>query len=226
MQKTSVALLLILALLVFVVAVSPAMSQSETPTNHLCPVMIGTKVDPAIWVDHEGRRVWFCCESCRERFRADPAFYLASLDSQAGAAVVGDDLYPGWDGSSDVVRLVRFLGRFHPVAVHFPIAFALGALMADILALAMRQERCRNAARFLLILGAFGAICSVPVGWAAAYRLAVPPDTADSLFSHRWLGTAGGSSSWRRFFSVSAANGPMAAVRLSLPACFWSARRF
>ena len=47
----------------------------------LCPVM-GGPIDPNVYLDHEGRRVYFCCASCIETFKKDPAKYLAKLDEQ------------------------------------------------------------------------------------------------------------------------------------------------
>jgi YHS domain-containing protein len=47
----------------------------------VCPVM-GVPIDPDIYVDHEGRRIYFCCPACVEKFREDPDRYLAKLDAQ------------------------------------------------------------------------------------------------------------------------------------------------
>jgi len=38
-------------------------------------------IDASIYVDHEGRRVYFCCAGCPEAFKKDPAKYLAKLDA-------------------------------------------------------------------------------------------------------------------------------------------------
>jgi hypothetical protein len=44
---------------------------------------------------------------------------------------------------------VKYLGRFHPVAVHFPIAFTSGALLTELLFLTIR----RWGSRLMLYLG-------------------------------------------------------------------------
>ncbi len=44
----------------------------------MCPVM-GAPINKDIFVEHEGQKVYFCCEPCKERFQADPAQYIAKL---------------------------------------------------------------------------------------------------------------------------------------------------
>jgi YHS domain-containing protein len=41
----------------------------------VCPVM-GGKINPKLYVDHNGQRVYFCCPSCIEVFKKDPGKYL------------------------------------------------------------------------------------------------------------------------------------------------------
>lgn len=45
--------------------------------NQMCPVMPDEKVDPAIFVEHMGKRIYVCCEKCRNRVREDPAAWYA-----------------------------------------------------------------------------------------------------------------------------------------------------
>ena len=40
---------------------------------------IGSMGDPII-INHEGREIKFCCDSCVPKFKKDPAKYLAKLD--------------------------------------------------------------------------------------------------------------------------------------------------
>jgi Cu+-exporting ATPase len=56
-----------------------ALPKDTSPTLAIDPVC-GMGVEPgpsALSYDHDGRRYFFCAESCRERFRADPERYLA-----------------------------------------------------------------------------------------------------------------------------------------------------
>lgn len=40
-----------------------------------CPIM-GGAVNPEVFVEHDGRKVYFCCKGCDTRFEADPDRYL------------------------------------------------------------------------------------------------------------------------------------------------------
>ena len=43
-----------------------------------CPVM-GGAINKAIFVEHKGKKVYFCCEPCKEKFEAAPEQYIAKL---------------------------------------------------------------------------------------------------------------------------------------------------
>lgn len=47
----------------------------------VCPVMAGP-IDKSIYVVHEGRKVYFCCQMCVDTFKTDPVKYLEKLDAQ------------------------------------------------------------------------------------------------------------------------------------------------
>jgi YHS domain-containing protein len=46
-----------------------------------CPVM-GGKLNRSVYVDHGGRRIYFCCAGCDTKFRANPEKYLKKLDAE------------------------------------------------------------------------------------------------------------------------------------------------
>ncbi len=46
-----------------------------------CPVM-GGEIDPAVFLDYEGRRIYFCCPECIEEFKKDPEAYLRKVDEE------------------------------------------------------------------------------------------------------------------------------------------------
>jgi YHS domain-containing protein len=48
----------------------------------VCPVQ-GGPVKSDVFVDYEGKRIYFCCPGCIESFKKDPARYLDKL-KQAG----------------------------------------------------------------------------------------------------------------------------------------------
>jgi YHS domain-containing protein len=57
--------------------------QSQT-TNIMCPVMPDMKANPDIFTDYKGKRVYFCCLSCRAAFGRDPEKYLSLLPQFGG----------------------------------------------------------------------------------------------------------------------------------------------
>lgn len=46
-----------------------------------CPVM-GGKINKAVYADHEGKRVYFCCGGCIDEFKKDPAKYVKKIEDQ------------------------------------------------------------------------------------------------------------------------------------------------
>jgi YHS domain-containing protein len=69
-------------------AANPADSAKATASGaakeiaqKLCPVT-GEEIDPSIYVDYQGKRVYFCCSKCVADFEADPAKYLAKMEEQ------------------------------------------------------------------------------------------------------------------------------------------------
>ena len=43
-----------------------------------CPVM-GGAIDKNIFVEYKGKKVYFCCPGCEDKFKAEPEKYLAKL---------------------------------------------------------------------------------------------------------------------------------------------------
>jgi YHS domain-containing protein len=44
----------------------------------MCPVMGGT-IDKNVFVEYKGKKVYFCCPGCKDKFEAEPEKYLAKL---------------------------------------------------------------------------------------------------------------------------------------------------
>lgn len=43
-----------------------------------CPVM-GSPINKAIFVEYKGKKVYFCCPPCKDKFNAEPEKYIAKL---------------------------------------------------------------------------------------------------------------------------------------------------
>jgi YHS domain-containing protein len=54
-------------------------SQStETIEQTTCPVM-GNAINKDIYVEYKGKKVYFCCPDCKEKFNQDPENYISKL---------------------------------------------------------------------------------------------------------------------------------------------------
>jgi uncharacterized membrane protein len=103
-------------------------------------------------------------------------------------ATGGHDHGPG----STAPRLVAWLGRFHPVIVHFPIALSLLAALAAVLGRFRASEPFKHTARVAMHGAAVTAVPAILLGWFAA--AATPHPGLDAVLGwHRWLGTAAGA---------------------------------
>jgi YHS domain-containing protein len=44
-----------------------------------CPVMEGNPIDKNVFVIYKGKKVYFCCESCKAEFEKNPEKYISKL---------------------------------------------------------------------------------------------------------------------------------------------------
>lgn len=58
--------------------------ERSKPVNDKCPVT-DAEIDVAQFVEHEGRRIAFCCEKCKAKFEADPAKFADKLPPKQDA---------------------------------------------------------------------------------------------------------------------------------------------
>lgn len=59
-------------------------SQGATETviaQKTCPIM-GGAIDKDFFVEHEGRKIYFCCAACVEAFKEDPEKYVKKVDEE------------------------------------------------------------------------------------------------------------------------------------------------
>jgi len=92
-RKLFAELILGIGMLLSEAIASPARGDEEpesfatgTEPQAECPVMVGNKLDSSIFVDYEGKRVFFCCAMCRSAFLETPEKYLPRLAQFAGVA--------------------------------------------------------------------------------------------------------------------------------------------
>ena len=84
---------------------------------------------------------------------------------------------------------MAFIGRLHPLLIHFPIALVMAAAAAEGAASITADHRWRTVAVRNVRAGAVLALMATIAGW----RLALAPgiETSPLLEWHRWLGTIG-----------------------------------
>ena len=81
---------------------------------------------------------------------------------------------------------MAFVGRLHPLLIHFPIALVIMAALAEGAAIVTADENWRTVAVGNVRAGAVFALLATIAGW----RLALAPEMEVSplLEWHRWLG--------------------------------------
>jgi uncharacterized membrane protein len=81
---------------------------------------------------------------------------------------------------------MTFIGKFHPLLVHFPIALVLAAAAAELAVLATTRTAWRAVAVANIRAGAALGIVTAITGWLFASSPLV--DASPSLEWHRWAG--------------------------------------
>ena len=76
------------------------------------------------------------------------------------------------------------LQNFHPIVVHFPIAFLCGAALLYFLAAAIGSESLKWAAFWSLILGAVGGAVAIATGLEAGEGVMVAESVRTALLEH------------------------------------------
>ena len=64
---------MLVAMLMGVASVAFAASQTT------CPVMAGNAINPKLYVDANGYRIYVCCGGCIAAVKADPAKYIEQM---------------------------------------------------------------------------------------------------------------------------------------------------
>ena len=86
-----------------------------------------------------------------------------------------------------VERLSDWLGRWHTLIVHFPIALLSVALLLEVWSMIKRKPVVASATRVLIAFGALGAVAAAGLGWLAMGFDMTQDDWIHR--SHRTMGT-------------------------------------
>ncbi len=182
-------------------------------TNPMCPVLTDEAVDPEIHTEYQGHRVYFCCQKCRRLFERNPETYVANLaaylpqdsqesghqhanvemgemdhhEVQEATPTQRDETHLQHAHGSDLPPVFKWIGKFHPATVHFPIGLLLTAFIAEVLFVITRRTFFDDAGRFCFWIGAIGAGVAATLGWVFGGFHLVDDDWL--VTSHRWVGT-------------------------------------
>lgn len=199
--------------------------------NDTCPVMEGEPVgDKPVVIEYQGKLINLCCKKCKRLFFEEPAKYLALLPQFAAPVIVPVvspvvTVPPMGGGAAATVAAVtakpeqlpflEWLGRFHVVLVHFPVALAIFACWLEWFALVRRKSGPHPAAMPLLAGAATSAALAIALGLLREESLEFTGARHSVLETHEaWAWTAlcamlvaliclrraGGSVLWRRLY--------------------------
>jgi uncharacterized membrane protein len=87
-------------------------------------------------------------------------------------------------------RLMTWMGKFHPVSTHFPVALLMTAVLAEALAWWLKRDEWMLLVRFLTVLGALSSIPTTVLGWFADFPTLGGSELATIYRFHQILGTA------------------------------------
>lgn len=83
--------LAVLSLVFFLFGVLPAAAEVK---QEKCPIM-GYKPSEKLFVDYQGKRIYFCCGSCPETFMKDPDAYMDKMREEGITLEDSPDTAPG-----------------------------------------------------------------------------------------------------------------------------------
>jgi mono/diheme cytochrome c family protein/uncharacterized membrane protein len=92
-----------------------------------------------------------------------------------------------------LAHFLGWLGKFHVVIIHFPIALLTVAALAELLAARRLSRRPEPMVRSCVLLGAGAAVVAVVLGWLHADVGGFGGTSAAVVVFHRLLGTVAGA---------------------------------
>jgi uncharacterized membrane protein len=125
----------------------------------------------------ETLRAWIAAGAPSEETSSPPP----TIPTGAGETAEPPSASPLWRG-------LLWVGKFHILLVHFPIALLVAAAIGELAAVYRREREPLPAVRFCLALAALFAIPVAALGWLYALG-GHGAGSPDLLNGHRWLGT-------------------------------------
>ena len=124
-------------------------------------------------------------KASRVKWRPAATAFLFFLLSPAGNPLMAQ---ANEHTTNDSFWLWSFLGRLHPMIVHFPIGLLLVALLMEIIAWKRKSTNFQSAIRVLVFAGALSAVTAVVFGLLLFNNNDY--EISDTLAVHQWTGIA------------------------------------
>jgi len=118
--------------------------------------------------------------------------WIGSLPPADPSPASPDTISPASAPSGQQQSIFGWLGRFHILVIHFPIALLAAAALGEFMAAVRGTSIPQSAVRFCTLLGAAGAVAAVALGWLHADIGGHGSAASGVLGLHRWLGTIAG----------------------------------
>ena len=87
-------------------------------------------------------------------------------------------------------RAANWLGKFHPLSTHFPVALLMTAVFAEAIAWGLKRDEWMLLVRFLTVLGALSSVPTAVLGWLTNFPIVSGSELATIYRFHQILGTA------------------------------------
>ncbi len=120
-----------------------------------CPVMVGNKIDRSIYTDYQGKRVFFCCQSCKTDFAKAPEKYLSQLPQFASAQA---------DAGHEEHEHANYAHEFSLISLAEPTGILTLSLVALTVCLGLLRRIRRLGPRLLLKLHKIVGLCALSSG--------------------------------------------------------------
>jgi YHS domain-containing protein len=71
----------VVSLVALALAAGPLRAADQVKPQTVCPVL-GGNIDKKVYIDYQGKRIYFCCQGCEGKFKEDPEKYLKKFEEQ------------------------------------------------------------------------------------------------------------------------------------------------
>ena len=82
MKTVHIATALLVALIAIGTTSCSKQAEAEPGKQTTCPVMKGEKINPKLYADVSGKRIYACCPGCIVKIKAEPGKYIAQLEAE------------------------------------------------------------------------------------------------------------------------------------------------